>query len=69
VSGVLGPVVPRPSQAAVAVEMYGSRYWIPRLDVDDTDRTLKAVAFLDQLIALQPSSINVSPTLISVPAG
>jgi len=59
-----------PSQAAaVSVEMYGTRYWIPRLDVDDTDRTLKAVAFLDQLIALQTSSINVSPTLISVPSG
>jgi len=63
---------PPPSgAAAVSIGMYGSRYWIPRLDVDDTDRTLKAVAFLDQLIALQTNSgaLNVTPTLISVPPG
>jgi hypothetical protein len=57
--------------SAVSVGMYGSRYWIPRLDLDDTDRTLKTVAFLDQLIALQTNStsLNVTPTLISVPPG
>ena len=55
--------------AAVAVEMYGARFWIPRLDQDDTDRSLKTVAFLDQLIALQTSSQTVTPTLITVPAG
>jgi hypothetical protein len=61
-----------PSRAsAISVGLYGSRYWIPRLDLDDTDRTLKSVAFLDQLIALQTSSgsLNVTPTLISVPPG
>ena len=60
---------PPAGMAAVSVEMYGRRYWIPRLDSEDTDRSLKAVAFLDQLIALQTSPVNVSPTLISVPAG
>lgn len=55
--------------AAVSVEMYGARYWIPRLDAEDTDRTLKTVAFLDQLIALQTSSQTVTPTLITVPSG
>ena len=58
-------------QNAVSVEYYGSRFWIPRLDVDDTDRTLKAVAFLDQLIALQTNAaaVTVTPTLISLPSG
>jgi hypothetical protein len=39
--------------------------------MEDTDRTLKAVAFLDQLIALQTNSgaLNVTPTLIAVPPG
>lgn len=60
-----------PERAAVEVEMYNSRYWIPRLDPDDTDRTLKTVSFLNQLIALQTNSasLNVTPTLISVPPG
>jgi hypothetical protein len=53
--------------AAVAVEHYGARYWIPRLDAEDTDRSLKTVAFLDQLIALQTSAQTVTPTLISLP--
>ena len=55
--------------AAISVAHYGTRYWIPRLDAEDTDRTLKAVAFLDQLIALQTSSQTVTPSLISIPAG
>jgi hypothetical protein len=60
-----------PQGSAIDVEMYGTRYWIPRLDSDDTDRTLKSVAFLNQLIALQtnPASLNTTPTLISLPPG
>ncbi len=62
---------PPPRGAAIAVEMYGSRYWIPRLDLGDTDRTLKTVAFLNQLIALQTNNgaLNIAPTLISIPPG
>lgn len=62
---------PPADAAAVSVDMYGTRYWVPRLDVDDTDRSLKTVAFLDQLIALQTNSgsLSTTPTLISVPPG
>lgn len=55
--------------AAVAIEHYDTRFWIPRLDAEDTDRSLKTVAFLDQLIALQTSSQTVTPTLLTLPAG
>ena len=67
----IGTQAPPPQGAAVEVTFNGTRHWIPRLDADDTDRTLKAVAFLDQLIALQtnPGAVTVTPTVISIPAG
>lgn len=56
---------------AIAVSMYGVRFWIPRLDAADTDRTLKTISFLNQLIALQTSasSVNLTPTIITTSAG
>ena len=57
--------------AAVAVTMYGTRFWIPRLDAEDSDRTLKTISFLNQLIALQTnaSAVNLTPTIITTSAG
>ena len=62
---------PGGNMPAISVEMYGRRFWIPRLDADDTDRTLKTISFLSQLIALQTSAsaVNLTPTIITTSAG
>lgn len=54
-------------QPAISVEMYGRRYWIPRLDAADRDRTLKTLTFLNELIALQSNPVQLAPSLISIP--
>lgn len=53
--------------SAIMVEMYGRSYWIPRLDPQDRDRTLKTLTFLTELIALQTNPVPLSPSLISIP--
>ena len=62
---------PAPGEPAVAVSMYGTRFWIDRLDSADTDRTLKTISFLNQLIALQTNAatLNLTPTIITTSAG
>lgn len=58
---------PPAGAAAVTTELYGRHYWIPRLDAEDRDRTLKTLTFLAELIALQSNPVPLSPSLISIP--
>ena len=57
-----------PATAAIATEYRGAYYWIDRLDRCDTDRTLKTLSFLSQMIALQtsPGDVAVTPSVISL---
>jgi len=58
---------PPAGSAAVTTELYGRHYWIPRLDAEDRDRSLKTLTFIAELIALQSNPVPLSPSLISIP--
>lgn len=59
--------IPSPT-AAIRTRHNGNSYWVDRLDRCDTDRTLKTLSFLSQLIALQTeaSDLSVTPSVIAV---
>jgi hypothetical protein len=57
-----------PSTAAIQTRYAGNHFWIDRLDLCDSDRSLKTLSFLSQLIALQTeaSDLAVTPSVIAV---
>lgn len=54
-------------RSAVEATMYGRTYWIPPLDAEDRDRSLKTLEFLIQLIALQTNPVPLPPALVIAP--